>query len=376
VKPDGGLHRTLALVNMGSRSFVLTNKLYRELDVGRNGPLQIRLAAMDIAVDASAVQPETMANSTVIHINPFAKRQTAAAAAQSPDGESAGFAVPMNVEAVIPPGLLQHFQIVFDYHARTMTLAAPGAAKPDGVAVPVRVNPRTGFAVLDVTIDGKTHPAVLDDGGSYGLFRPSTVSDWAAAHPQWLRSEGGVGESNLTMGGIDVGAPVLKIPDVGIGTLKLDEMGIMSPAMPGLLGGVAGHMFWDWYSEKAGEKVDGAICGNVLKSFRLTLDYTNRISYWQMEAPLDTNDLDQVGLTLIRTNGIAIVGGIAKKNGVDTVSGVQPGDTLVQVDGLKAASATRGELLSSLHGTPGEHKHLILERAGKTIEVDAMVTAF
>jgi len=83
-----------------------------------------------------------------------------------------------------------------------------------------------------------------------------------------------------------------------------------------------------------------------------------------------------VGLTFIRTNGVAVVGGIAKKNGVETVSGVQPGDKLVQIDDLKAASLTRGALLSALHGVPGTRKHLVLERDGKTVEADAVVTAF
>ena len=376
VKHDGSLRKTLAFVNMGSGSFVLTNTLYRELDVGKGDPLHVELGGMDIAVDAAAVQPETMANSIAIQIDPFSKRKSAAAAAESPDSEQAGFAAPMIAEAILPPGFLEHFSVVFDYGTKTMTLAAPGTVKPDGVAVPIRVNPQTGFAVLDVTVDGKAHPAVLDDGGSYGIVSNVIAADWLGAHPGWLRSEGGVGESNLTMGAVDVGAPVLKIPDVEIGALKLDAWGTISPSMPGLLGGVAERLFWNWYSEKAGERVEGAICGNTLKSFRLTLDYAGRMSYWQQEAPLDAHDLDQVGLTLIRTNGVAVVGGIAKKDGVETVSGVQPGDKLIQIDDLKAASLTRGALLSALHGMPGTRKHLVLERDGKTIEVDAVVTAF
>jgi hypothetical protein len=282
----------------------------------------------------------------------------------------------LKAEAIIPPGFLEHFDVVFDYRAKTMTLAGPGTLKTDGTAVPMRVNPPTGFAVIEVKIDGAAHAFVLDDGGSYGIARESVAADWLAAHPGWLRSEGGIGESNLVMGGIDVGAPVLKIPSVEIGALKLDELGVVSPTIPGPPGGVASRIFWNWYSAKAGQQVEGAIGGNVLKSFRLTLDYAHSMSYWDMETPLDTHDLDQVGLTLIRTNGVAVVGGIAKKNGVDTVSGVQPGDTLVEIDGVTAASLTRGALLTALHGAPGDRRHLVLERAGKRVEVDAVVTAF
>ncbi len=36
----------------------------------------------------------------------------------------------------------------------------------------------------------------------------------------------------------------------------------------------------------------------------------------------------------------------------------------------------RGQVLTELHGEPGEIKHLTLERDGKTVEVNVLVTAF
>lgn len=71
-----------------------------------------------------------------------------------------------------------------------------------------------------------------------------------------------------------------------------------------------------------------------------------------------------------------MIGGIALKNGEPTVQGVEVGDTLVQVDRLKADDATRGQILAALHGEPGDQRHLVLERGGKRVEVDAVVTAF
>jgi hypothetical protein len=103
----------------------------------------------------------------------------------------ADFFSPLNVEAVISPGLLQYFQVVFDYGAKTMTLAAPGTLKPEGVAVPIRVNRRTGFATVDVAFDGGLHPLVIDNGGYTGFF---DAGPWITAHPDWLRGMGGVGE--------------------------------------------------------------------------------------------------------------------------------------------------------------------------------------
>jgi hypothetical protein len=43
---------------------------------------------------------------------------------------------------------------------------------------------------------------------------------------------------------------------------------------------------------------------------------------------------------------------------------------------LTADGATRGQILSALHGKPGERRHLVLDRGGKRIDVNATVTAF
>ncbi len=158
--------------------------------------------------------------------------------------------------------------------------------------------------------------------------------------------------------------------------MHLSELGIIAPTAGGALGGLVEDKFWDWYSAKAGEKVSGAIAGNTMKSFRITFDYRNGMSYWLQEAPLDAHDLDQVGITLVHLGGHTGIVGIAKKNGVETVSGVQPGDEILAIDGHPTAAMTRGEVLDALHGMPGERKHLTLKRKGQTVEIDAPVTAF
>jgi hypothetical protein len=377
VRPDGTPRKALAFVNMGSGALVLSNALFRELKPALGRPLVLKIGAMQIAMDGSTVQPETMANAFRINLNPFSAAATAEQGAQGEGGVMAGFAAPLPVEAVLPPGLLQHFTVVFDYGARTMTLASPGTLqRPQGVAVPIRVNPKTGFATLDMTVDGTLYPVALDDGGSYTVLR--SASRILAAHPGWLRSTGGVGEANYLMdpAGADASALVLKLPHAALGGLSLDGMGIVAPNVPGMLGSVIEPVFWDWYSAKSGETVMGWLAGNVLKSFRLTVDYPNRMSYWLQEAPLDTDDLDTVGITLGRWKGAVTIAAIAQKNGAATVGGVMPGDKLLKIDGADTGAMTRGQLLAALHGKPGDVKHLTLEREGKPVEVDAKVTAF
>jgi C-terminal processing protease CtpA/Prc len=52
------------------------------------------------------------------------------------------------------------------------------------------------------------------------------------------------------------------------------------------------------------------------------------------------------------------------------------GDRVVAVDGLDASAMTRGEVISALHGRPGERRRLTLARGGRTFEVDAVVSAY
>lgn len=375
-RPDGTPRKATAYVNMGSVPLVLSNELFRELQPVPGNILHMQFGTMDIGINGVGVQPETMANNASVSINPFARSKTAQELAQESNGQMASMNAPLKVEAILPAGVLQHFEVAFDYGAKTMTLATPGTLKAEGVGVPMRIDQKSGLVTMEANIDGKSYPFVLDNGG--GFSAAHDIAPWLDAHPEWLRSIGGIGPANLLMGPFDAAAPVLKIPNVSLGNLALDELGLVQPGPQGWIGRhAADWLFWDRiYSDKAGEPVRGWIGGNVLKSFRLTIDYSHHMTYWQQEMPIDTRDLDQVGLVLGRNDGITTIVGIAKKNGVPTVAGVVPGDRLLKIDGVETATLLRGKLLNALHGKPGEHKLLVLERNGTQFEIDAVVTAF
>jgi hypothetical protein len=376
-RPDGTPRKAIALVNMGSAPLILSNALFREFQPTAGKPLHLQVGTLDIAVDGGAVQPETMAFNAFIGINPFAHAATAEEMAAGPGGIMKAMTAPLNVEAVLPAGVLQHFQVVLDYGAKTLTLASPGAIKPEGVAVPVRLNAKTGFVMADVAVDGETQSFVLDCGGSFSAARDTLA--WRSRHPEWLRSVGGIGPANLVgLDGFEAVDPVLKIPGASLGGLTLDELGVMEIGPQSWFGRYAtGALFWDRiYSDKAGETVYGWIGGNVMKSYRLTIDYPAHMTYWMQQAPIDKEDLNQVGIVLGRYAGVTVVAGIAQKDGAPAVTHVQSGDKLLKIDGVETSSLKRGELLRALHGKPGDHKRLLLERDGKELEIDTSVTAF
>ncbi len=380
---DGRERNALALMNMGFAGPALSNALYRDLGIDEGRPLRMRIGGTEIAIDPRTVQPESEVLDFQLHLTPRqapttpeAQAAYAAKKAQGPGGLMKALAAPLPVEVVLPAGLLTPYRLTLDYGARTLSFNPPGGPAPAGTPVPMRVNAATGIATVDAVIDGERRTLVIDDGGSFSALRLGLASALAARHPDWLRSRGGVGEANLSLGNSDVGAPVLRAPEARLSALILAPFDAVGFGVRGPVGAIATPAFWRYYSDKAGGRVDGWLAGNVLKSFRITLDYPHRMSYWRQEAPLDTGELDQVGLVLSRDGRTVTVAGIAHKAGRATVASVLPGDRLISIDGRPVDGLTRGQLLLALHGRPGETREIVLSRNGQRMDVQAPVTGF
>lgn len=113
----------------------------------------------------------------------------------------------------------------------------------------------------------------------------------------------------------------------------------------------------------------------------MTIDYPNGMTYWRKQKAFDREELDRIGLTLVRRDEHYFVGGIVHKaydasTEAPAVEGVEIGDELIAVDGILVRGAGKDVVLSALHGKPGESRRLSLERGGMRVEVDAAVTRF
>ena len=363
VRPNGTARKAMAFVDLGTPVMVLKDTLFKELQIGPARPLVFRVGGLDIGVDSSAIQTDTGSPMT------------------GPDGKAT-----MPVEAVLPGSVMKNYQVVFDYAKRTLTMAQPGTLELTGVAVPCRVNENTGLISVSAIVAGQSYALAVDSGSAYSWVRQETARQWLAAHPGWKRGTGAVGEANMQTraDGAEAGATILRLPRIDVGALRLERIGALgiapdAPPFPPVPGGepVQGS-FFDWYSKKAPEPVVGWLGGNVLKGFRIAIDFPRRTTYWTRERPLDPHDLDQVGLTLARRDSdrAYIVAGIAEKDGKPAVAGVRVGDKLVEVDGLRLATATRGAVFAALHGRAGSVRVLVLERDGTPVKLKATITAF
>jgi hypothetical protein len=345
VTREGKPRQALVFVDLGSPTMILSKDLYAELGVASIKTLGLRIGEMSIE----------SADVTTDAWLPFSI------------GED------RKVEALLPAGVLQKYQVRFDYARQTMTLARPDTLRLQGTAVPSRVNSKTGLIAIEAKIGGQTYPITIDNGSGYTWIRLATAQEWFPRHPNWQRGIGAVGPSNMRMAddGIETAGVLVRIPEIKLGSLLVEQVGALAIAPDN-----RGHDFMDWYSTKNAVPVVGWLGGNVLRHFRITIDYPRQMSYWERQSALDPHDLDYVGLTLLSKHGEYYVGRIAARGGRPTVAGAQVGDRLVQVGTLQAHGASREALFAAMHGKPGAVRQLVVERDGRLIQIRASVTAF
>ena len=352
-RPDGRSRPALAWVNMGMGGLSLAPALREEL--GQDKPVSFSVGSMPVTVDAAAVLA-------------------------APADDFAQQLGPMPVEAILPAGVLRQFRVTLDYAGPSLTLAQPSDVPAPGIAVPVQVNEGTGLISADAGVDGRRYAVVIDSGAGYSWWRGEAVRDWIATRPDWLRAQGAVGASNQAMvdQAFEQEGTVVRVPVMALGPLQLRDVGLLGsgPAGGGVVGPLIGRLFWSAWGKGASGPVVGWLGGNVLSRYRLTIDYRNHVTYWEQVAPPRTDELNAVGISLIHTPSQYRIGGLAHRQGVAPVTGVQVGDQLVAVDGRDTAVMTRGTLLDALHGTPGERRRLTLDRSGQRTEADTVVSAY
>jgi hypothetical protein len=122
IAPEGKRRKTLVFVDLGSPSMILSKDLYAELNIGSNKTLELRIGEMSIGMESASVTNDAWL--------PFSI------------GEN------RKVEGLLPAGVLQKYQVRFDYAGQTMTLAQPATLRLPGTAVPFRLNPKTGLSAI------------------------------------------------------------------------------------------------------------------------------------------------------------------------------------------------------------------------------------
>jgi hypothetical protein len=221
--------------------------------------------------------------------------------------------------------------------------------------------------MVTAVVDGDTVQFGVDNGSAGTWVSDSLTTLWATRHPDWPHATGAVGCANFFGFEFEATGALMRLPELRMGGVRGRAVAVL---------GLDQRLF-DWYSTKSAGRVVGLIGANVLRGFRLEIDYPNRMTYWKAGPPPDPHDLDIVGLTLRpEGDGTLVVAGVVTKDGQPTVPRAQPGDRLIRVDGLDCAGATMGQVVDALRGRPGTMHMLLVERGGKLLTVQTTVMRY
>jgi hypothetical protein len=276
----------------------------------------------------------------------------------------------MHIDANLPSTVLQKYQVVFDYPQKKLTLAESGSIKHIGEHCAAIVNQNTGIVQINAEIYGDSLSFALDNGASYS-FTSEAVLDKILTHQgDCPKMKGALGCANIW--GWWPGEEawnIIRVPEIKWGSVTFSEVGLV--ALPD------SFPLAIWYSRKSARPVDGILGPNVFKSCRVEIDYPGSAVYFNKGPESDFHDMDMVGLTLRpEMDGNYSIIGVAEKDGIPAVEGIESGDILVKVDDLTVKNSTMGTVIDALRGKPGDTHQLILQREGKQFEVVGTVKRF
>ena len=350
-RPDGSFRKARTWVDTGGGWFAITERLANDIGAERKGAPSREGEEQAVDIAPPAVYLGTL---------PLDVSSAQVVAKLGTDRIAPG----VEAEAFLPARVLMHYQAVLDYPAGTFTLARPGVLRPQGRPVSSPVSKESGFARIEIEIDGKPYGFLLDTGAAYTTMSRDLLDRLATEHPSWPRLTGAVGEANM-LGKDDTDAVMVRLDKTRWGPFEIRGAGAVS-RRPGV--------FESYMSKLMTNRIVGAIAGNILRTFRVEIDYANGMTYLKQSSQPKPSDLDSVGIIFrAATDGTYYVAGVAAENDGFPQCPVSAGDRIVQLDGLQVTRATRATMIQALGGKPGDKHKFVVERGGRQLETECVV---
>jgi hypothetical protein len=253
-----------------------------------------------------------------------------------------------DADVLLPAAVLRRHHVVLDDPAGRITVGPPGSLERRGVAVPASVDVESGLVTTTLEVDGAAFDVVVDSAITASLAVDGRMRAWQAAHADWPASASSVGPGNMTGIAVEARVPMLRVEELRWGPFVVPQVAFA----------------WRGQHDVVAE---GALGGNVLRLFRVDIDYAARSVRVEQGAPFPDNDAELVGVVLaLGDEGWEVAAAVS---GLEVV---RPGDVLESVAG-HAVDLPLPEVLDLLRGTPGDRHRLTLRRDGETLEVHAPV---
>lgn len=267
-------------------------------------------------------------------------------------------------EGLFPGSALARYQVIFDYPHRQFTIGEPGSFGLLGKPIPLAAHPRSGFPRVEIEVAGETYGMLLDTGASYTMISRALAERWSTEHPEWPCAEGAIAAPNMGHE-VDRSALMLRVPEVIWGGFRLRDVGVVSRPV---------GTFEERMAPLVSRPILGALGGNILKAFRLELQYDRSVLGLEQYAQPDPHDTDLVGIALLpHGDGRYTVCHVAGASSRVLADSVRPGDRLLSVDGRAVQGIPLGRAVDMLRGRPGEMHTLVLQRGDERIEVHVPV---
>jgi hypothetical protein len=266
------------------------------------------------------------------------------------------------VEGLLPGKALEPYQVVLDYPNKTFTIAPAGCVLHRGIKVKSPFIPGSGHPQIDVEIADKQFSLLLDTGSRVTLARRDVLTALSAAHPKWPHASGASGSANMPGGSGD--EFMLRVPELRWGSLQVRNVLLVS--RPDTT-----------YSADRFETpgpISGALGGNVLRNFRVEIDYPNGTTYLEQKASDSDSDMNSVGLVLdVDIAGRLKVISISSTAAEVTKANILPGDQILKIAGKRGTPWTITDASNALAGSVGDAKQLVIKRHGKMLRTFAVV---
>jgi predicted aspartyl protease len=174
----------------------------------------------------------------------------------SPDLERIGRAVGARIDGNIGHGFLRHFRVTVDYERQSLTLCSPDEpadSRPARAELPFRLaHPAKPLIVLPVKANGHDFQFALDTGASITVISPEAARRCGVE---------GVAMPSMTGGGGAVPSAAGTLKSLAIDRVSISRVRVAIADFVGMLARVTGA------------PMDGIIGTNVLRRFRVTIDY-------------------------------------------------------------------------------------------------------
>ncbi len=256
-KPDGSVRKARFLIDTGGGGFLITEPLARDLGLRWGATTHEEGSEFAVVIDA----PQVDVGNFRLKLNP--QRTLVVIGTSSTLPRTA----PGHADGTIPGHVLAQYDLVFDYPGKQFTIAQPHVLTHRGMERPMPVSKAAGFPRTEIVVNDTTYGLLIDTGASNTMVSEVALKAWGGSHPDWPRYPGAYGDAAM-LGGQAL--ETLFLPGAEWGSIHLAKFGVVSQH--------AG-VFERYMSEMMAAPIIGSLAGNVLKSYRIELDYPDQRLY-------------------------------------------------------------------------------------------------